>query len=115
MEKYSVLMSVYHKEKADYLRSAMNSIWEQTVPADDFVLVCDGPLTPELDSVISDMEKEHGELHVVRLEKNGGLGNALNTGIRYCRTILSPEWILMISADLTGARGSWKSSGHILK
>lgn len=88
MEKYSVLMSVYHKEKADYLRSAMNSIWEQTVPADDFVLVCDGPLTPELDSVISDMEKEHGELHVVRLEKNGGLGNALNTGIRYCRNDL---------------------------
>lgn len=77
-------MSVYHKEKADQLRCAMNSIWSQTVPTDDFVLVCDGPLTPELDEVIGQMEREHSDLHVVRLEKNGGLGNALNIGIKHC-------------------------------
>ena len=46
---YSVLMSVYHKEKAEYLKQAMDSIWNQSVPTDDFVLVCDGPLTTELD------------------------------------------------------------------
>ena len=87
--KYSVLMSVYVKEKAEYLRTAMDSIWNQTIPTDDFVLVCDGPLTAELDAVIEDMEKSHPDtLHVVRLEKNGGLGNALNAGIKHCRNEL---------------------------
>lgn len=87
--KYSVLMSVYAKEKADYLRLAMNSIWDQSAPADDFVLVCDGPLGPELDAVVSEMQDSHPEtLQVVRLKENGGLGNALNTGIKYCRNEL---------------------------
>ena len=86
---YSVLMSVYFKEKASFLRDAMNSIWAQTVPTEDFVLVCDGPLTEDLNEVISDMEAAHsGTLHVVRLEKNGGLGNALNIGIQQCRNEL---------------------------
>ena len=53
MQNYSVLMSVYHKEKPEYLRQAIESIQSQTVPASDFVLVCDGPLNPELDAVIA--------------------------------------------------------------
>ena len=86
---YSVLMSVYAKEKAEYLRQAMDSIWNQTIQTDDFVLVCDGPLNNELDAVIDEMEKAHPEtLHVVRLEKNGGLGNALNIGIKECKNEL---------------------------
>ena len=84
--QYSVLMSVYHKENAEYLRTAMDSIWKQTIPTDDFVLVCDGPLNEELDAVIVKMVEEHPDtLHVVRLEKNGGLGNALNMGIKHCK------------------------------
>ena len=84
--QYSVLMSVYHKENAEYLRTAMDSIWIQTIPTDDFVLVCDGPLNECLDTVIEKMEKEHPDtLYVVRLEKNGGLGNALNAGIKHCK------------------------------
>ena len=83
---YSVLMSVYHKEKAEYLKQAMASIWNQTIRTDDFVLVCDGPLNDELDAVIEAMRAAHPDtLHVVRLEKNGGLGNALNMGIKHCK------------------------------
>ena len=89
MDNYSVLMSVYHKEKAEFLREALDSIWNQTVQTDDFVLVCDGPLNEELDSVIAEHEKAHpGVLHVIRLEKNGGLGNALNIGIKQCKNEL---------------------------
>lgn len=84
--QYSVLMSVYHKENAEYLRTAMDSIWNQTIPTDDFVLVCDGPLNEGLDAVIDEMQAAHPEtLNVVRLEKNGGLGNALNEGIKHCK------------------------------
>lgn len=75
-DKYSVLMSVYFKEKPEYLQQSIESILHQTAPTDDFVLVCDGPLTSELDSVIS----KYTTLHIVRLKENGGLGRALNEG-----------------------------------
>lgn len=86
---YSVLMSVYYKEHPDYLRQSMQSIYDQTVPTDDFVLVCDGPLTPELDAVIADMQQQFGpRLNVCHLLKNGGLGKALNFGIGQCKNDL---------------------------
>ena len=43
-KQYSVLMAVYYKENASYLRQAIESIQNQTFPTNDFVLVCDGPL-----------------------------------------------------------------------
>ena len=86
---YSVLMSVYYKEHPEYLRQSMQSIYDQTIPTNDFVLVCDGPLTPALDTVITDMQKIFGfRLHVIRLLKNGGLGNALNVGMQQCKNNL---------------------------
>lgn len=88
-QNYSVLMSVYYKEHPDYLRQSMQSIYDQTVPTDNFVLVCDGSLTPELDAVIAEMQKKFGScLYVHRLARNGGLGNALNEGIKHCKNEL---------------------------
>ena len=82
-------MSVYHKEKPEYLRQAIESIQKQSFLTDDFVLVCDGPLNPELDAVIAAKQQEMGDtLNVVRIAKNGGLGNALNEGIKYCKNEL---------------------------
>ena len=86
---YYVLMSVYHKEKLEYLKQAIESIQAQTLSTNDFVLVCDGPLNEPLDSVITAKQQEMGEsLNVVRLAKNGGLGNALNEGIKHCKNEL---------------------------
>lgn len=93
---YSVLMSVYHKEKAEYLQQSMDSIFSQTVPTDDFVLVCDGVLNSALDLVIEKMQEKFGDrLNVIRLEKNGGLGNALNIGIKHC----SNELVARMDSD----------------
>ena len=89
VQNYSVLMSVYYKEKPEYLWESMESIYAQTIPTDNFVLVCDGPLTPALDAVISTMqEKFRSRLYVHRLTKNGGLGNALNEGMKHCKNEL---------------------------
>lgn len=86
---YSVLMSVYCKEKSEYLKQAIESIQAQTIPANDFVLVCDGPLDDALESVITAKQQEMGKtLNVVHLAKNVGLGNALNVGIKYCKNEL---------------------------
>ena len=53
MENYSVLMSVYEKADPVHFEEAMQSILAQTVPTNDFVIVCDGPLTPALSSVLA--------------------------------------------------------------
>ena len=87
--EYSVLMSVYHKEKPEYLKQAIESIQAQTLSTNDFVLVCDGPLNEQLDGLIATKQQEMGDiLNVVRLAKNGGLGNALNEGIKHCKNEL---------------------------
>lgn len=87
--KYSVLMSVYHREKPEYLKQAIESIQAQTLQTDDFVLVCDGLLNDALDKVIAAKQQEMGTmLNVVCLAKNAGLGNALNEGIKHCKNEL---------------------------
>lgn len=87
--EYTVLMSVYCKENPEYLRKAIESVQVQSFPTDDFVLVCDGSLTRELDAVLATKQQEMGDvLKIIRLEKNGGLGNALNEGIKYCKNEL---------------------------
>lgn len=89
MENYSVLMSVYNKENANYLRESMESIYNQSVPTNDFVLVCDGPLGKELIEVINEMKKKFGSiLNILSLEKNVGLGKALGVGLEKCKNDL---------------------------
>ena len=109
--KYSVLMSVYHKEKPEYLRQAIESIQKQSFLTDDFVLVCDGPLNPELDAVIAAKQQKMGDtLNVVRLAKNGGLGNALNEGIKHCKNELVAGWTAMILLIRIGVRNRFMCS-----
>ena len=45
--KYSVLMPVYRKENPFYFYRAALSMMKQSVSPDEFVLVCDGPLTEQ--------------------------------------------------------------------
>lgn len=86
IENYSVLMSVYKKEKPEFLKESINSILNQTRKTNDFCLVCDGPLTEALYKIVNDYTASYPDIfHVVYLDKNLGLGKALNIGIRECR------------------------------
>ena len=87
-------MSVYSKEKPAYFSAALDSLVRQTRPADQIVLVCDGQLTAELDSVI----QRHAPtlpLTLVRLQQNVGLSHALNAGLPTCER----EWIARFDSD----------------
>ena len=77
-------MSVYYKEQAKYLREALDSVFNQTLQADEVVLVEDGPLTKELDKVIEEYQNKYKELKLIKLTENGGLGKALNEGLKHC-------------------------------
>jgi len=84
--KFSVLMSVYKNEKAEFLKEALKSIYDnQILKPNEIILVQDGPLTEELYKKIDEyVTKYSGVLRVVPLEKNVGLGNALNVGLEAC-------------------------------
>lgn len=88
MQKYSVLMSVYNKEKPEYLRLSINSILNQTIPPDEIIIVKDGILTSELDSVLEKYLMHNPIFNVVGYKENKGLGFALNYGLNYCRNEL---------------------------
>ena len=83
---YSVLMPVYGAVKPEHLRESIESILRQSVPTDDFVLVCDGPLTEALDAVVAEAAAAFaGRMQVIRLERNEGAGHALMAGLEHCR------------------------------
>ena len=89
MEKYSVLMSLYKKEKPEYLKLAIESMIGQTVMPDEIVIVKDGPLTDELEEVISAFKEKYPKLFtIVTSKENIGLGRALNLGLNSCRNEL---------------------------
>ena len=81
MQDFSVLMSVYCKDSQEWLRKAIESIISQTAKPKEIIIVCDGPLTSELDKVL--LEKNN-YIKTHRLEKNMGLGEALRQGLEQC-------------------------------
>lgn len=96
MIRFSVLMAVYAKEQPGPLAQSLQSVLiDQTHLPDEVVLVCDGPLTPELDAVIAEYQRKCSFFKVYRLPENGGLGNALRFGLTQC----SNEWIARMDSD----------------
>ena len=82
-------MSVYKNEKSLYLDKSINSMLEQTYLTNDFVIVCDGELTDELNAVINKYKEKFPNIFtIIRLEKNLGLGLALRHGIIFCKNEL---------------------------
>lgn len=81
MPEVSVLLSVYRGSSPVELAAALDSLWAQTRPADEVVMVEDGPLTADLNEVLDSHGAAHPELRRVRLSTNSGLGKALQAGL----------------------------------
>ena len=81
-EPFSVVTSVYKSDNPAFFDRALSSIIElQTIMPNEIVLVVDGPVSDELNSVIEKYESKYDIFKVIRLEKNGGLGNALKIAV----------------------------------
>lgn len=97
--RFSVLVSVYSKEKSSFLEKALDSILNQTLKPDEVVLVKDGILTKELEEVISveknKFNKNNIDFVCVQLEKNMGLGIALQRGLEKCKY----DYVARMDAD----------------
>jgi glycosyltransferase involved in cell wall biosynthesis len=95
MIKFSVLIAVYERENPDFLELALRSVWfQQSLRPTEIVLVCDGPLTKELEHVIA-IFKLRAPVKICVLEKNGGLGAALSKGLNLC----SNELVARMDSD----------------
>ncbi|MGN0316821.1 MAG: glycosyltransferase [Lachnospira sp.] len=95
--KYSVLMSVYKKDDPDFLKLALESIYDnQTVKPDEIVVVFDGLLNEKLYAVLDSFKSGKGD--VVKYypqEVNRGLGEALRIGSEYC----TGDYIIRMDSD----------------
>ena len=83
MSLFSVITSVYKNDKPEFVRVALDSMLvNQSVKPTEIVLVQDGPVPDGLSLLLSEYESKYPEvMHIIRLEINGGLGNALKLGV----------------------------------
>jgi len=79
---FSVLMSVYHKDNPQWLKQAIDSVLNNTIKPNQIVLVVDGQISNELEQVLTEYKDN---LDILRLEKNSGLGIALQQGLLKCK------------------------------
>ena len=86
--EFSVLMTVYEKEKPYNLRKSLLSSYRQTIRPTEIVLVCDGELTQELYDEIEQIKSEIPILKVYQLSSNVGSGPASCFGVKKCNTDL---------------------------
>lgn len=95
MTPFSVLLPVYKKDNFLFLEQSLSSIVCQTLMPLEIVIVKDGPITEELEAVLSRYAKLNSIIKIVSLPENKGLGEALNEGIKHC----SYELIARMDAD----------------
>jgi glycosyltransferase involved in cell wall biosynthesis len=86
IKKFSVLISVYFKDNPAFFSIALKSVIEkQTLTPSEVILVKDGPLTQQLEEVISTFTSRYPNLiKSITLKENKGLGLALREGLKHC-------------------------------
>lgn len=85
-------MSVYAGDAAEHVTLAIDSIYNQTLPPDEVIIVIDGPVNKSISDAI---ESRTEAPNVFRIKENGGLAHALNFGLNKCEH----EWIARMDAD----------------
>lgn len=90
--KISAVASVYYKEKADYLDSALLSVINQTYSPDEIIVVLDGPIGEDLKKILA---KYEDFIFTLQMKENVGLGRALDYGIEHAKG----DWIFRWDTD----------------
>jgi glycosyltransferase involved in cell wall biosynthesis len=93
----AVVMSVYKKEKPEYLDLAMKSIWiDQTLKPTEVIIVEDGMLTTDLYDVLDKWKQEIGNKYIcLKNEVNIGLTKSLNI----CLKKVTSKYVARMDSD----------------
>ncbi|MEJ5928116.1 glycosyltransferase [Corynebacterium sp. H128] len=95
MPTLSALVTVYHRINATELRQALESLTAQTRPADEIVIVEDGPVGSELREVIDTFVANTPSARTLVLARNQGAGPASQAGLKS----ISTDFIARLDAD----------------
>ena len=82
-QNFSVSMCVYGKDNPEWFETAVESILKQTVIPAEIVLVVDGPIPYELDTIIKKYESNN-LFKIIRFNQNQGHGKARRAGLEAC-------------------------------
>jgi glycosyltransferase involved in cell wall biosynthesis len=97
MTAVSALISTYATELATNLATSLESLYCQTLPPSQVVLVLDGPVGQDQEDVIKGFASDARvpQLTVVRLLNNVGLAAAMNAGLEHC----SGDFVMRMDSD----------------
>jgi hypothetical protein len=95
--RVSALLSVNTNETAKRLAEALESIYAQSLPPDQLVLVINGPTPTDHDAVIARYQTDPrvAACEIIRLPTRTGLANVINAGFALC----TGEWFTHITCD----------------
>jgi amylovoran biosynthesis glycosyltransferase AmsE len=90
----SVLVSIYAKNTEFEIRRCFDSLRNQTSRPSEVIVVIDGPINIDILFIFSEYESTL-LFRPIFIEKNIGLGSALNVGLGYC----SCDYVARIDID----------------
>lgn len=96
---FSVLISVYSKDNAEFFYMALDSLRNQTVLPNEVVLVCDGPLTGELYDVIDKFQILFDEIDVDFVVLKKSLNEGLGLSLKYGSGLCTQSYIMRMDSD----------------
>jgi glycosyltransferase involved in cell wall biosynthesis len=91
----SVILPFYKGDVPAYFDLALKSLFDQTLRADELVLIQDGPVSEEHLEVVHRWKSLMPEIVLLQRPINGGLSQALNSGIHKAKN----EWLARMDAD----------------
>ena len=93
---FSILMALYGGDNELKFKKAVDSVFQNTINPEKFILVIDGPLTDKLEVYVREVKNKYGELmDVLRIRENVGLAKALNLGLER----ISTSWVIRADSD----------------
>jgi glycosyltransferase involved in cell wall biosynthesis len=111
--EFSVLIPVYIKENPANLKTAMESVLDhQTVLPQEVVIVEDGPITKELEQVLSDISSKYPKvIRRIKMPVNQGMGAAMNLGLNN----LAYKWVARMDSDDIAVPNRFETQTEFLK
>jgi len=83
---FSVLMSIYKNADPQFLQEAINSVLHQTLVPTEIVIIIDGKVPEDIETVLDKYKSKYNELfNIIQLEQNMGLALALRYGVLNCK------------------------------
>jgi glycosyltransferase involved in cell wall biosynthesis len=96
MIKFSVLLPVYIKDNPLFFKDSIGSLFNQTLLPNEIVIVKDGPINEEIETIIENYKKLNTiPIIEYQFEKNVGTGIAFAKGVELCNY----EYIARMDAD----------------